>query len=417
MKKQLTALLPLLLIVSTSCGRREQDTEEAVQPEEAGAETHRELHLEPGVAEEWGIETGRVTATDISSMVTLPGVLELNQNRTAHVSSVVAGKVAGISADLGSTVRRGQVLLTINSPEFAHAQATYLETSARFNLSRREYDRARSLFEEKAIEEREFLRREAEHEQVAAELGAAESVLHSYGFDHDWMNELKAKYERLWREGGDPDVIADPILAITSPVRGSVIYRDVIVGEHVDTPKILFTVSDLGTLWAQLDAYETDLAGITGRSEVEINSSLYPTTRFPGRITYVSDVVDETLRTVKIRVEITNTDGLLKPNMFVQGLVLTRNPSHSSLMVPEEAVQQMEGEKIVFVLEDEGEAGTEHEEEHLVFAVRHVEPGERIGDMRIVLTGLEEGETIVVRGAFTLKAELAKGSVGHAHVH
>ena len=158
-------IIPLLLILIASCSGRDSELEATAAQPEVEAEEHQEIILEPEVVLEWGIETARATTTDVVSILTLPGVLEMNQNRTAHVSPVVSGKVVEVVADLGREVRRGQVLLTINSPDFAHAQATYLETSARFNLSQRERERAVALFREKAIEEREFLRRESQHER------------------------------------------------------------------------------------------------------------------------------------------------------------------------------------------------------------------------------------------------------------
>ena len=409
---------PVLLMLIASCSARDSEPGADSLPE-TEAEELQEIVLVQEVVLEWGIETARATTTDVVSILTLPGVLKMNQNRTAHVSPVVSGKVVEVITDLGREVRRGQVLLTINSPEFAQAQSTYLETSARFKMSQRERERAIALFREKAIEEREFLRRESQHELVAAQLGAAESVLHSYGLDHAWMNELKSTYELLWREGGDPDTIADPILQVKAPISGRVIFRDAIIGEHVDTQKILFTVSDFSTVWAQLDVYEKDLPDITEESSVVIKSLLYPSTDFPAEITYISDMVDEILRTVKIRVEVENTGRLLKPNMFIEGLLLNRDPGRQSVAVPENAIQQLEGEKIVFVLETDHVhvEGEEPEEEEFIYAVRHVEVGSKIGFMNIILSGLQEGEQIVVEGAFTLKAELAKGSIGHAHVH
>ena len=100
-----------------------------------------------------------------------------------------------------------------------------------------------------------------------------------------------------------------------------------IVGEHVDPTRTLFTVSRLGTLWAQLDVYENDLPFVNNNSEVVIRSPLHPTIDFPGKIVYMSDVLDETLRTIQVRVEVTNVDGLLKPNMYIQGVVQNRDGS------------------------------------------------------------------------------------------
>jgi cobalt-zinc-cadmium efflux system membrane fusion protein len=375
---------------------------EAAKPEE---HEHQDLHLSPQQQKEWGIVVGAATRQDVASIIKLPGILTLNQNKTAHISSLIGGKVASLAVDLGDRVHKGQLLLTINSPEFAQAQADFLQTVAKLNLSRKEYERAKLLLKEKAIEEREFLRREAEFEKLSTEVGGLGAILHSYGMNHEQTEEL---IEKCASRKPDDDLckLADPHLPVFSPLSGIIIFRDVIVGEPVEPNKILFTASDLRTLWALLDAYEKDLPFITQDSQVTILSSLYPDKEFAGKITYISNTIDEKLRTIKIRVEVKNDDGLLKPNMFIQGIVENKAVGRNLLAVPEEAVQTLDGEKIVFVLEDKG-----------IFAIQHVELGKKIGNTRVIAKRLEEGQKIVIRGAFTLKSELTKGTFGHAHVH
>jgi len=371
------------------------------------------VHVEPEQAAEWGIETGVLTTSELSSRVTVPGVLGLNENRTAHISSFVTGKVVGLSVDLGSYVREGDILLTINSPEFAEAQAAYLDANSRCNLARRDYERAIELWETRSIEERDLLLHEAELGQCITNLAATESSLHSYGIDHEWMDDLKQRSEDLSHEGGDPDLIVNADLPIFSPLEGRVIFRDVVVGEHVDPTDVLFTVSRLGSLWAILDVYENDVPFVRSTSHVTIRSPLHPNVEFPGRITYISDIVDETLRTVQTRVEVTNTDGYLRPNMYIQGIVENHDDASSVITVPDDAVVMLHGLSTVFLL-GPPEAG----EDHLVFLVQHVETGELIGDMRVITGGLEAGQNVVFKGAFTLKSEIDKSAGGHeGHVH
>ncbi|UCE21887.1 MAG: efflux RND transporter periplasmic adaptor subunit, partial [Candidatus Aminicenantes bacterium] len=383
-----------------------QETEaqkpEAAEPDET---EHQDLHLSPQQQKEWGIVVGLTTRQDVASRITLPGILTLNQNKTAHISSLIGGKVASLAVDQGDRVRKGQLILTINSPEFAQAQADFLRTVAQLNLSRKEYERAKLLLKERAIEEREFLRREAEFEKLSTEVGGLGAILHSYGFNHEQTEEL---IEKCASRKPDDDLceLADPNLPVFSPLSGTIIFRDVIVGEHVEPNKILFTASDLRTLWALLDAYEKDLPFISKDSQVTIHSSLYPDKEFAGKITTISETIDEKLRTIKIRVEVKNDDGLLKPNMYIQGVIENRSVGQKLLAVPEEAVQTLNGEKIVFILEEKD-----------VFAVTHVELGGKVGNMRIIAKGLEEGQRIVIKGAFNLKAELNKGTFGHTHVH
>jgi cobalt-zinc-cadmium efflux system membrane fusion protein len=364
-----------------------------------------ELRLPSDKQKEWGIVTGQVAMQDISSELTLPGVLMVNQNRTAHVSSFVQGKVVSHSADLGDRVRTGQALVTINSPEFAQAQADFLRARAKYLLSQKEYERAKMLMAEKAIEEKEYLRREAEHENLATEYGALGSALHSYGITHEQIDELIEKCKSIEDKEYKCE-IADPNLPILSPISGTVIYRNVVKGEHVEPTKILYTISDLNTLWAILDAYEKDLPFINEKSKVTIFSAIYPDKKFKGKITYISDLVDERLRTIKIRVDVDNTEGFLKPNTYIQGAIENLKERQDILAIPEEAIQTLDGEKIVFVFEEDD-----------VFAVRHVKLGNKVGEKRIIVQGLDEGDEIVIKGAFHLKAELSKATFGHTHVH
>lgn len=367
-------------------------------------EGHQELHLSPEKQKAWGIALVSPAREKIAAQMTLPGVMSLNQNRTALISSFVPGKVISLSADLGDKVRKGQVLLTINSPEFAQAKANFLQARAKFKLSRKEYERAKMLLKEKAMEEREYLRREAEYEKLSTEYGVYGSLLHSYGIPHEQIDEFLKECDQAAEEGKLCEM-ANPNQSITSPIQGTIIFRDVVIGEHVEPSKILFTVSDLNTLWAILDAYEKDFPFISPDCRVTIASSLYPDVHFEAQIAYISDLIDQKLRTVKIRVKVLNREGLLRPNMYIQGFIESA-ATQEVLSVPEEAIQNMNGKKIVFVLEKEN-----------VFAAKPVKLGAKLGDRRIITEGLEEKERVVIKGAFNLKTELSKTAFGQVHVH
>ena len=379
----------------------------SAEPEEGEHEEgeHRDVQVSLEKQNSWGIKVGSAFRSDIVSRVTLPGVLLLNQNKTAHISSFVSGKVASLAVDLGTRVRAGQTLCTINSPEFAQAQADFLETRAQLNLSQKEFERAQKLLEDKAIEKKEFLRRQAEYNRLVTEYGARSSFLQSYGLTQENIAALITKCDAIDSEE-DMCTIADPHLPLRSPLNGTVVYRDILLGEHVDAQKTVFTVSNLNTLWAILDAYEKDLPFINKDSTVAIKSPLYPEQFFEGRITYISDLIDEKLRTVKIRVEVDNSEGLLKPNMFIQGEVEGRTQARTTLMIPDAAVQNLNGEKIVFVQENPD-----------VFTVRHVSLGSKIGNQRIITSGLTQTDKIAITGAFYLKTELTKATFGQTHVH
>lgn len=368
------------------------------------------VHLEPEAAEAWGLKVAAPGRTNVTAEIELPGVLTTNGNRTAQIVPLVAGQVAGRMVDLGSRVAEGQVLVTLNAPEFTGAQNAFLRAYAQAELSRKDYERAIVLREQSAIEEREFLRRQSLFEQQLAELRSAEVILHSFGVD---QARIRAITEGLDVNLSVEDHTAlEPLLPIRSPIEGVVIRRDVVLGDHVEPGHALFTVSDLSLLWAQLDAYEAHLPGLTLEAEVVIRTPVFPGRDFHGRVGVISDQVDPELRTILVRVEVSNPEGLLRPNMYVQGFLRVRSPVEERIILPEEAIQLLEGRHVVFVA-----LPPEPGEDHLLFEEREVVPGETLTEGRIILQGLDGSEQVVVAGAFTLKAEMTKGAGGHDHVH
>jgi cobalt-zinc-cadmium efflux system membrane fusion protein len=196
------------------------------------------------------------------------------------------------------------------------------------------------------------------------------------------------------------DDLAEPYLKLTAPISGHVVERDVVTGQHIEPQKMLLTVSDLSTLWALLDAREADLPHVSRGREVRITTSIYGDRVWQGRVDHVGDVVDEKTRTVKVRVIVRNDGRLLKPNMYIQGEFPDAIGTRDVFTVPQDAIQTIGGEAVVFVRE-----GADR------FVARPVEIGDRVGTRRAVLKGLDGSEVVVVAGAFNLKAELLKSTL------
>ena len=357
------------------------------------------LQVAAALQQKWGVTTAEPARSAETATVSLPGVLRLDERHTAQITSLLEGQVVSLGAELGSAVGRGQVLATIHAPALAEAKTAFIQAAARAGLAASERERARVLLKQEAIDRKEAARREADYEQARTEYGVAESRLHSFGLDQAQVDSLLRR-AREPAEGDRHDDLADPYLRLTSPVAGRVIARDVIAGQHVMPDHALFTVSDLSTLWEVLDAREPDLPLIAEGRAVRIRTSLYADRAWDGRILHVGDVVDEKSRTVKVRVETPNRGLLLKPNMFVQGEVVGAVGTREVLTVPADAIQTINGDPVVFVRIAPDR-----------FAVRPVDPGNRTGDRRVITKGLDGSESVVVTGAFTLKAELLKSSL------
>ena len=193
-------------------------------------------------------------------------------------------------------------------------------------------------------------------------------------------------------------------VAIYSPISGAVIERHLTLGEVVEPVKPLFTVADLSNLWVIADVPEADVPKVKKGQSVAIVASAYPEKVFKGKLSYISEVIDPETRGVKVRAEVDNAKGALKPEMFATVRIST-SEKEKALAVPESALQRDGDKSIVFVAIDEHE-----------FEKRVVEVGPRFNGFHRILSGLNEGERVVVKGAFTLKSEGQKGEMeGHGH--
>jgi cobalt-zinc-cadmium efflux system membrane fusion protein len=395
------ALLGLL-----ACGACSHPTAEGPRPEAQESKSPEKtgernaIRVLDDVQKKWGIAVAQAVRAAVSEAITVPGTLSLDPRHTAQITSLLDGRVVSVGAQVGDEVRQSQVLVMVHAPALSQAKTAYLQAGARMALARREFERAEILLKQEAIDQKEYLRRQAEYDSASSEFAVAESNLHSYGLDQAAVEQLLAKAHQPTGATGAADELTQPYLALTAPIAGHVIERDVIVGQHIEPQQTLFTVSDLSTLWALLDAREADLPHVSRGRAVRITTSIYPDRVWQGRVDHVGDVVDEKTRTVQIRVVVRNDGRLLKPNMYIQGELPDAVSSRDVLTVPQEAVQTIGGESVVFVRE-----GVDQ------FVARPVEVGDRVGVRRVVLKGLDGSEAIVTAGAFNLKAELLKSTL------
>jgi cobalt-zinc-cadmium efflux system membrane fusion protein len=187
---------------------------------------------------------------------------------------------------------------------------------------------------------------------------------------------------------------------VRAPFAGVVTAADVAPGEAVDTQRELFTVADLSTVWVIGDLYQKDIASVRRGQEAQITTESYPGETFIGRVTYISDVLDSSTRTAKVRCEVPNRDGRLKLQMFVTMGIPTAT-ARDALVIPAAAVQQVDDDTVVFV-----QTGDD------TFEKRVVDAGVGTGGWVRVLVGLKAGERVVTEGGFMLKSKLKAASIG-----
>ena len=335
-----------------------------------------------------------VTVEPVGRMVfrtyrTFPGVVRPNEHALANITTLVRGRVAEVHADLGQMVKPHQLLAVLHSSDLGLAQSAHLKARARRHVAEQAYQRAQFLYEEKVIGQAEAQRREGEMISVRAEAQEAREGLRLLGMG-DKEIEILERTQTIRSQ-----------VPIVAPFAGRVIARDITKGEVVETTHKLFAVADLSTVWVVGNVSEKDIsylhrATVSPNQPVEVFVAAYPDEVFRGTVTYVGDVLDTATRTMQVRLALPNPDSRLKPEMFATIRVLSESAS-DVLVVPEAAIQHDRGRSFVFVQKEPG-----------VFEARTIKMGEKNGTFAEVLEGVQEGESVVNEGAFTLKSELLK---------
>jgi cobalt-zinc-cadmium efflux system membrane fusion protein len=350
------------------------------QQELQNAETTAEIAVKapPSLLERLKIEP--VTSTEIGETLHLPGRVTLNEHRVARVGPSVTGRVTNVMAFIGQNVRQGERLATINSTELSIAQAAYLKAKTQMNLHRLAVDRARRLLKADVISRAELTERESELTEVEVEVRASADQLAVMGMSENAI-------QRLSNSGQ-----IDSVIPVTATLSGTVIEREISIGQIVQPADDLFTIADLSEVWVVAEAPEQKayLVEIGGRAEVQIPA--LPGQKITGKVIYVADIVNPSTRTVTVRMELENPERKIKPEMLATMVI--HRPRITSLNIPAKAVVRTGDRDYVFVQASEDQ-----------FVLTPVSLGPDLGGLRRVIAGLTEGQRIVVDGAFHLNNE------------
>lgn len=353
-----------------------------------------------------GIVITAASEQRIEQDVKTTGVISPDEARVAHIVPLSQGVIEGVFVQLGDRVQKGQPLLVYDNIELGESVGEYQNLRAGLDkalaqeqVAKRSVDRANSLIEVQAISPREFEVRKAESEQARAEvasrraeLARAEEKLHRFGLTDQDLTRLDGSEHGTHRTASHNTVRA--------PLSGVVTKYEVSKGEVVSRDKELFTIVDTSTVWALADVYEKDIQFVARGGECAVTLASYPKDIFKGKITYLSDALDPSSRTAKLRCVLPNTDGRLKLEMFATVNVPTKE-SRTGVTVPAAALQEINGQPVVFV-----------QMEPAKFGKRMVQVGERDEQRAEILSGVRVGEKVVANGSFYLKSALMRELIG-----
>ncbi|MFP2956637.1 efflux RND transporter periplasmic adaptor subunit [Myxococcus sp. 1LA] len=330
-------------------------------------------------AREAGIQTHRAVKRPFAQTLDVVGQLDFNQNRLAQLSARGEALVTDVRVDVGDEVKAGQPLVLITSGTVGADQGRLSAAQSRLTVARSTLEREQKLAASGISARKDVETAEAEVAAAEAERNAARAALSAAGAN---IQGTSGTY------------------ALSSPFAGTVVARDAVAGRYASTGQPLIQVADLSTMWALLEIPEADAAIVRPGQRVTLTFDSMPGQTREATLTRIGASVDRASRTVRARVELPNPDGALKAGLFVRARVQVTT-EHEAVMVPHAAIQRAEGQTLVFVRKRPG-----------LYEPVAVDLGASTREAVEIIKGLTEGAEVVTTGAFLLKTEILKSSIG-----
>lgn len=325
----------------------------------------------------WQPATKEVLAPTLS----LPGEVAADPDRSARVSSPVAGRIVDVRFKEGAAVKKGDVLAVVRIPEIGRVRAAHGAAAARGASARANAERLAALADKGMAAKQEAATARAEADALDAEAKALGEQLTALG-----MNA----------SGGGAD------LQLRAPVGGVVVTRDAIVGQPVTPEQTIAGIADLSEAWFLARVFEKDLGKLETGAAADVALNAYAGETFEGKVEYISRQIDPAARTVTARIRLPNRSEMLRIGLFGTARVVAKGEraGEPTLVVPRSALTDVAGKQVVFVHVSAEE-----------FELHEVTSGESAAGKVRILSGLREGEEVVSSGAFTIKSVLLRGTL------
>ena len=358
------------------------------------------VKIAPGDQGNSGIAVAPVEVRRMPQTLNVAGQVALDERHTDHIGAIADGRIERVFVLPGDPVHTGQTLALLHSHSvhetvgaLAQAFAAVERQRSGVTFATEARDRYARLYSIKAASLEEAQRAEQQLKQAQLDLADAEANVR---MEREHLSELL----QVQPESLTPATIYNrelvPVRAVAS---GVVIARSVTPGQVVNTGDEAFVTSNLRSVWVTASVNERDLPNVHSGAGAQVTLQGRPQP-FVGRVAMLGDVLDPQTRTVPVRVSVPNPGIALRPGMFVAAAI-AEPATRDAIFVPQEALQNINGIRVVFVTPD----GTN-------FQARAVTAGTTAGDRVEIMQGLRPGEHIVTHGAFMVKSQLLKGTVG-----
>ncbi|VAW92991.1 Probable Co/Zn/Cd efflux system membrane fusion protein [hydrothermal vent metagenome] len=360
-----SSLFLLLSMLVNSAAFAEEGEEEAQGIPEMTADQRSEM----------GIVTSLVSSRLLTKEIIAPGEVTVNIYRSSQVTSRIRSQIIKRYARMGDTVKTGQKLLTLSSVDMADAQSRLLITD-------REWQRVKKLGR-KVVSERRYIEAQVNRQQAYAKALA-------YGVTKSQITELLKQKDASKATG---------MFSLLSTQNGTVISDQFVSGQVVDPGQLLMEINDESLLWVETQINPEDVINIKPGTRARINYT--EDNWLPAKVIQVHRRIDETTRTLPVRIEVDNQQNLIRPGQFVK-VALQISAGNEVIAVPKSSVTLLQGEQVVFMLDGEE------------LYPQLVETGGIRNDWIEIKNGLKKDDKVVTQGMFLLKSLLLKSQIGDA---
>jgi cobalt-zinc-cadmium efflux system membrane fusion protein len=362
-------------------GEAHQAGEEGQAEGEEHAEEEGKVELSAEQIKAADIQLVEAAPRDLSSLLTLPGEVRFDEDRTSHIVPRAAGVVESVAVNLGQAVKKGELLAVIASQQISDQRSELAAAQRRVELARTTFQRERQLWVDQISAEQDYLlaRQSLQEAEIA-------------------LNNARQKMNAL---SGSAVLAGGNRYEMRAPFDGVVVEKHLSVGEVVGESSAAFTLSDLSRVWVTFGVFPKDLNKVRVGKPVRVQSTELGT-QVQGTVAYVGSLLGEQTRTATVRVTVPNPDDVWRPGLFVSVQVAT-DTYQAGVTVPQSAIQTVEDKPSVFVRVADG------------FQATPVVLGGNEDGFVEIREGLRAGARVATSGSFILKSELGKGSAEHGH--
>ena len=315
-----------------------------------------------------GVQIAKVEKKALVKEIRTTGKIAMNEGGRAYITSRVMGRVDELYVNAeGEYIAPGQAIAAVYSPDYIAAQEEYLlamDTVYKLRNASKDLVQINSRL-----------------------LDAARRKLELLGVPADDIEHLNHTRK------------ANTHMIVRAQFGGTVLEKPVLSGAYIMAGEKLYAVSDLSSVWLYADIYEKDIAALQLGQEVAVTTTAYPGETFTGRVSFINATLDDATRTVKVRIELANPEGKLKPNMFASATV--KVPLGETLVIPSSSLLDTGKRKIVFIAQGED-----------TFVKRDVVTGQETHGQIQVLSGLNAGDTVVTAATFLIDSQTQLGAYG-----